>query len=177
LSAAKAAEENDPGCEGFTTAAEGYLQAAKFFLRADDIKQADELLRRRDALNALVDRTKQEGRCNPSRETNNQAAAGSNSEQPDPAAEKCRRAFEQLKNLTASGVDMTSIGTDKAEAGDRNWRIVLAARMKLVSEGCSEPDAKPFTLRECYSSRRYWIDEGMSPQDAKDTAKKAGCAG
>jgi hypothetical protein len=177
LSAARAAEQNDPGCEGFTTAAEDYLQAAKFFLRADDVKQADELLRKHDALNALVDRTRQEGRCHPSRETNNQPA-GSNPKEPDPAAEKCRRAFEQLKNLTASGADMTSIGTDKAEAGDRNWRIVLAARMKLVSEGCPEPDAKPFTLRECLSSRLYWtFEEDMSPQDAKETAKKAGCAG
>ncbi len=177
LSAAKAAEENDPGCEGFTTAAEDYLQAAKFFLRADDVKQADELLRRRDALNALVDRTRQEGRCHPSREANNQSATGSNSKPPGLTAEQCRQALEQVKNLSASGADMTSIGTDKAEAGDRNWRIVLAARMKLASEGCSEPDAKPFTLRECYSSRMYWTDEGMSPQDAKDTLKKAGCAG
>ena len=178
LSAAKAAEENDPGCEGFTTAAEDYLQAAKFFLRADDVKQADELLRRRDALNARVDRTRQEGRCHPLRETNTQSGTASNSKQPDMAAEQCRRALEQVKNLTASGTDMSSVGTDKAEAGDRDWRIVMAARMKLASEGCSEPDAKPFTKDECYYTWLYWVaKEGMSRQGAQDKLKKAGCAG
>jgi len=171
-------EENDPSCEGFTKAADNYLQAAKFFLRADDVKQADELLRRHDVLVQLVDRTKQEGRCHPVRETNNpRIAEGPTSKQPNLSPDQCEQAMKQVESLAAPNTNIASVGTKEADnAFSDESRKATTLRIRLAAQGCPTLNAKTFTKNECGSA---WYDfrknDGLSNSEANEMIGKAGC--
>jgi hypothetical protein len=181
LTAAKAGEENDPTCTGLTNAAENYLQSAKFFLRADQVKKTDELLLRHDALIALVDRAKQEGRCrSPVRETNI----------PPLKSEKlgdglltdaCKQKLADIDKLLARpGSNMNSIGDesagdDKAKAAPNVASIAVVAKVKLAAQGCRDPDAGPFSKLECRVASYDMRTQGIVGAEADAILEKANC--
>jgi hypothetical protein len=178
LTAAKAGEENDPTCTGLTNAAENYLQSAKFFLRADQVKKTDELLLRHDALIALVDRAKQEGRCSRVREVSNPPTPGPSSKEPDLPPNECHNALDQVKKLvTPSATNMSSVGTDKVAIDNDALRQGTKLRIKLAARGCREPDAKPFTRDECHGALYDLAkNDGLWSSEAMEITVKAGCA-
>jgi hypothetical protein len=177
LTAAKAGEENDATCTGLTNAAENYLQSAKFFLRANEVKKTDELLLRHDTLIALVDKAKAEGRCNRVREATNQPVPSSSSKQPELPPNECHDALDQVKQLATPSANMSSVDTDKAAVDDKALRQAATLSVKLAARGCHDSDSKPFTGNECLGARNDIIkSDNLSISEANEIIAKAGCA-
>jgi hypothetical protein len=181
LTAAKAAEANDPTCDGLARAAENYLQAAKLFLRADEIKKTNESLQRHDALNELVDRAKQEGRCHaPVREASS-PPPNSGKLGDDRPAEECKQKLADIDKLLARpGSNMNSIGDepasgDKAKPAPNIASIAIVAKVKLAAQGCRDPDAGPFSELECRVASYDMRTQGIVGAEADAILEKANC--
>jgi len=191
IKAAEAIEQNDATCAGLTVAAENYFVAGRIFLQAIktgtsneeveksyEFSKSNEMFRKRDALNELVDRAKRENRCHAK-------IAGATTTPPGDlpsvtggeTKEHCDKGLAEMARLKAE--------SEKSAKKYKNTRGVCGPlgvlAIELASLGCVEPDEElPPGKRGCGQSacrdtKAKWRTENRSASEIAKGLAAAGC--
>ena len=145
-------------CADLQVAANYYLDAAKFFLRADQFAVVNAVLLRKDHLERLLDEAKRKGLC--SKELSARRTALVQPEQTPPErlpADQCRAILEHMR----------SVPEFKGAGGD-------ALRVELASKGCKDTSAA-LTPRQCLRAGLSWSHDGVAREVIDRRLKLAGC--
>lgn len=174
LEAAQSTYANNRTCAGWRAAAENYMNAGRFLLRADLIDRANEALARATALGDAVDTADREGRCAGSRR---QASVASPASRPvnesDLTTGQCQEALAHLR-AAGSRSDMRSLGERGAMGSNRRDDLELSVlKVKLAARGCRDPNA-PLTLRECLAAEIQAMDV-LSREESDRQRIASGC--
>ncbi|MEO6839541.1 MAG: hypothetical protein ABI192_02125 [Bradyrhizobium sp.] len=156
-------------CSDMKDAAAMYLSAARSFLDADEFAKTNEMNDKHNAVAETVDRLEAEGKCHsPQPSAKLPSTPTADNRANDPA--KCQEALDSLKKLGDQSANMASIG----EPAGRNDSLVVA-RMKLAAEGCSVPNAQPYSLRECIGARLFMTEQKTPGNEISAIVERAGC--
>lgn len=146
-------------CADLQRAADYYLDAANYFLRADQLEAVNVLLLRKDHLERLVDEAKQKGLCNRRLSTRRTASLTSPSPESHLPDEQCRAILDHIKRAP----DLQKGGTG------------AALMVELASKGCKEPNGPALTASQCQLASVTWSLRDVSTEEIDRRLKAAHC--
>jgi hypothetical protein len=187
--AAEAIEQNDATCAGLTVAADNYFAAGRIFLQAIKIGtpkeeaansyeflKSNEMFRKRDALNELVDRAKRENRCHAQ-------IAGAVTTPPgdtlsDGGATKglCEKGLAEMAKLKAQAGGPGRYKRYRGVCGPLGvLAIELASRGCLIPGGELPPGKRGCGSTACRETAAKWRSENRRASEIAEGLAVAGC--